>query len=85
MPSNSTLTYEDAIMRQAVYFSGNAYLNVSGISDDFWINRNWSVMALMKFGVIQSSGRQEIGVLGHGTASRNQGLHLGVSNQVRCF
>ncbi|CAB4022492.1 macrophage receptor MARCO, partial [Paramuricea clavata] len=74
-PVNSTLPYEDAVMRQAVLFSNNKHLKISGISDNFWRHSNWSVMALLKF---RNIGQKNVRVLGHGSTSVNNGLHLGI-------
>lgn len=75
-PENSNLTYKDAVMRQAALFPGNGTrLNVFGISDDFWRNQNWSVMALLSY---KNIGEDFVRVLGHGSTSENKGLHLGV-------
>lgn len=73
-------------MRQAVHFSGKAYLNVSGIPEDFWRTRNWSVMALMNFGDVKPSEHfKEISVVGHGNPSAHNGLHLGIRDQVTLY
>ena len=77
---NSTLPYEDAVMRQAVLFSKNKHLNISGISDDFWRHSNWSVMALLKF---RNIGQNFVRVLGHGSTSANKGLHLGIDGRQK--
>lgn len=71
-------------MRQAAFFNGSARLNISGISDDFWRNSNWSVMALLKY---KDIGEKFVRVLGHGTTSGHQGLHLGivVKDKVKIF
>ena len=80
--ANSTLTYQDGVMRQAAIFSGKQYLNILGLSDDFWKNSNWSVMALLKF---RDIGQQDIMVLGHGTESNNKGLHLGIRGKDKVW
>jgi hypothetical protein len=71
-------------MRQAVLFSNNKHLKISGISDDFWRHSNWSVMALLKF---RNIGLTNVRVLGHGSTSVNNGLHLGIigSSKVNIF
>ncbi|XP_028408146.1 collagen alpha-1(II) chain-like [Dendronephthya gigantea] len=76
-PDNFNLTYKEAVMRQAALFPGNGNrLNVSGISDDFWRNSNWSVMALLRYKNIYE---KFVRVLGHGSTSDNKGLHLGIA------
>ncbi|CAB3986706.1 Hypothetical predicted protein [Paramuricea clavata] len=70
LPVNSTLPYEDAVMRQAVLFSNKKHLKISGISDNFWRHSNWSVMALLKF---RNIGQKNVRVLGHGSTSVNNG------------
>ena len=78
--NNATLGYKDAIMRQAVHFSGKSYLNVTGLPEDFWRVSDWSIMALMKFG--PGATNREVEVLGHGSIDNNKGFHVGVSSQV---
>ena len=64
-------------MRQAVLFSGKTRIKISGIPDDFWRKSNWSVMALLKFKDIK---QKFVRVLGHGSTTGLQGLHLGITD-----
>ena len=82
LPKNTTLNYQDAVMRQAVHFSGKSYLNVSGFPENFWRTSNWSIMALMKFGD-QGNAAKEVQVLGHGVTSNSRGFHVGISSKVK--
>ena len=67
-------------MRQAIHFSGNHYVTVSGISENFWRNSNWSVTALLKFGGVtrNSPVYNDVRVLGIGSGSKSDVLHLGI-------
>ena len=48
-------------MRQAYYFNGNNYINVTGISKTFWRDSNWSVAALVKIGDLSKPNSNECG------------------------
>ena len=69
-------------MRQAYYFTGANYVNVTGIPETFWLESNWSVTALVKFGDIlkpnspNDNQYYDVAVLGIGTNVTDQ-LHLG--------
>lgn len=78
--NNSNVSYVDAVMRQAIHFSGNHYVTVSGISENFWRNSNWSVTALLKFGGVtrNSPVYNDVRVLGIGSGSKSDVLHLGI-------
>ena len=69
-------------MRQAYNFTGMNYINVTGIPETFWQERDWSITALVKFGDIlkpnSAAGQYDIAVLGIGTNNgTGDELHLG--------
>ena len=81
--NNSKPLYAEAIMRQAYNFTGINYINVTGIPETFWQERDWSITALVKFGDIlkpnSAAGQYDIAVLGIGTNNgTGDELHLGL-------
>ncbi|XP_028414406.1 uncharacterized protein LOC114537455 isoform X2 [Dendronephthya gigantea] len=84
-PRNSSAVFVNAVMRQAIHFTGANYVNVTGIPETFWQN-NWTIAALVKIGdisnpnSIQGDQYYDVALLGIGIQSdqspQNE-LHLG--------
>ena len=55
------------------------YLNTTSIASSFWNGGSWTVSLWAYFNTVNTG--LDNGMIGHGTASTNNGLHLGERNQ----